>query len=84
MFVGPVLDEKIFRALVEKEPELSGALPRKFSERSLPADIQTKTAERYSRSSVVSLPLEKRSREEVNGFIGGTKATPPQDLRKGQ
>ena len=83
VFLGPVLDEKIFRTLVESKPELSKALPRKFSEFSEPVDTQIKTAERYNRGSVLNLPLEKRSLEAVNGLIGGTKTAPQHKVREG-
>lgn len=82
VFLGPVLDEKIFRVLVESKPELSKALPRKFSEMPMPAESQIRTAERYTRGSVVNLPLEKRSWAAVNGLIGGTKAVPERDIKR--
>jgi len=82
VFLGSVLDEKIFRTLLENRLELSKGLPRKFSELSEPADAQIKTAQRQGRGSVVTLPLEKKSRAVVGSLIEGTKALPPQEIKR--
>ena len=60
VFLGPVLDDKIFRTLVENKPELSKTLSRRLSDLISPVNIQTKTSERYSPGPVVSLPLGKK------------------------
>ncbi len=79
VFLGPVLNNNIFRTLVETKPELSKTVTRKLSEFSGLANIQTKTMERYSRNSVVSLPLGEKSSQAVRGLILGVKAAPDRE-----
>ena len=78
--LGPVLDDKMFRTLVETKPEYSQTFYRRLSDFSSPVEIQTQTVERYSRGSVVSLPFGKRTRNTVQSLIGGTKASPEREF----
>ena len=78
--LGPVLDDKMFRTLVETKPEYSQTFYRRLSDFASPVEIQTKTVERYSRGSVVSLPLGKKTWNAVQSLIGGTKASPEHEF----
>ncbi len=78
--LGLVLDDKIFRTLIENRPELSKTFYRRLSDFSSPVEIQTKTAERYTAGSVVSLPFGKKSWDRVRGLIGGSKTSPEREL----
>ena len=78
--LGAVLDDKMFRALVDTRPEYSQTFYRRLSDYSSPVEIQTKTAERYVPGSVVSLPFGKRTSNAVRGLIGGTKASPEREF----
>ena len=78
--LGPVLDDKIFRTLIENKPELSTTFYRRLSDFSSPVEIQTKTAERYTPGSVVSLPFGKKSWNRVRGLIGGSKVSPEHEF----
>lgn len=78
--LGAVLDDRIFRTLIENKPELSKTFYRRFSDFSSPVEIQTRTAERYTQGSVVSLPFGKKSSDQVRGLIGGSKASPEHEF----
>lgn len=80
VFLGSVLDDKMFRALIETKPEYSQTFYRRLSDFSSPVDIQTKTVERYSRGSVVSLPFEKKTWNAIRGLIGGIKTSPEHEF----
>ena len=76
VFLGSVLNDTIFRTLVETKPELSHVVTRKLSEYTALVDVRSKTIDRYSRGSVVSLPLGEKSENVVRGLIRGTKMVP--------
>lgn len=78
--LGPVLDDKIFRTLIENKPELSTTFYRRLADFSSPVEIQTKTAERYTPGSVVSLPFGKKSWNRVRGLIAGSKVSPEHEF----
>ena len=78
--LGPVLDDKMFRALIETKPEYSQTFYRRLSDFSSPVEIQAKTVERYSRGSVVSMPFGKKTWNAIRGLIGGTKASPEHEF----
>ena len=78
--LGSVLNDKMFRTLVETKPEYSQTFYRRLSDFSSPVEIQTKTIERYSRGSVVSLPLGRKTLRAVQGLIGGTKSSPEHEF----
>ena len=78
--LGAVLDDKIFRTLVENRPEISRTFYRRLSDFSSPVELETKTAERYSQGSVVSLPFGRKSLSRVHGLIGGSKTAPEHEF----
>ena len=71
--LGPVLDDAIFRTLVEARPEISKAFyqgPADFDD----ADgIPSHAIERYSPGDVVSVPAGKKFFEPLKEEISGTK-----------
>ena len=78
--LGSVLDDKMFRVLIETKPEYSQTFYRRLSDFSSPVEIQAKTVERYSRGSVVSMPFGKKTWNAIRGLIGGTKASPEHEF----
>ena len=80
VFLGPVLNDKIFRALVEKKPEFSKTFYQRLTDLASPIDIHTRTMERYSPSSVLSLPLGKKTSNTVRDLLGGVKASPEHEF----
>ena len=74
--LGPVLDDTIFRTLVENKPQLSETLYRRISDFSSPLDLQVKTMERYSPGEVVGLPFSKKFWSSLKELVGGAKASP--------
>lgn len=73
VFLGSVLDDKIFRVLMQSKPDLPQGMSRKLSEFTAPIDIGTRTIERVAPGSVVSLPLGKRSKTTARLIITGAK-----------
>lgn len=74
--LGPVLDDSIFRALVENKPELSETFYRHMSDFSSPSTPPVQTIERYSAGDVVSIPVNRRFLQTLKGVVGGQKASP--------
>ena len=74
--LGPVLDDTIFRTLVETRTEVSQAFYRRLSDFSSPADLKTMTLPRQTVGNVVSGPLGKKAQESMRAVVGGAKASP--------
>src|SRR3989338_1989314 len=74
--LGPVLDDTIFKTLVEKKPQLSETFYRRISDFSSPLDLQVKTMERFSPGEVVGLPARKKFWSSLRGLVGGAKTSP--------
>jgi TonB family protein len=72
--LGPVLDDAIFRTLVETRPEVSKAFYRQPADFSTATDVPTETLERFSPGDVVSVPKGFQSR--LREVVGGEKASP--------
>ncbi|OGW80967.1 MAG: hypothetical protein A3C47_05870 [Omnitrophica bacterium RIFCSPHIGHO2_02_FULL_51_18] len=73
--LGPVLDDSLFRTLLETKPELSEAFYRRLSDFSKPIDLEVKTMSRHSPGEVVSLPFGKRVLNSIKSLVGGTKSS---------
>ena len=71
--LGPVLDDTIFRTLVEARPQVSQAFYRRLSDFSGPVELEVKTLARPSPGEVVGLPFGKRVWESVRGVASGSK-----------
>ncbi len=74
--LGPVLDDSIFRTLVETRPELSETFYRRLSDFSKQVDLEVKTMERLSPGEVVGLPLGRRMMSSIRSLVGGAKSSP--------
>lgn len=74
--LGPVLDDTLFRTLVENKTELSETFYRRLSDFSKPVELEVKTMERHAAGEVVSLPFGKRVLDSIRSLAGGTKASP--------
>ena len=74
--IGAVLDDSIFKMLVENRPQLSQAFYRPISDFSSKLEPQAKTMERYSSGDVVSVPFSKKFSESLKELIGGSKSSP--------
>ncbi len=74
--LGPVLDDTIFKTLVENKPQLSETFYRRISDFSSPLDLQVKTMDRFSPGEVVGLPARKKFWSSLRGLVGGAKTSP--------
>lgn len=74
--LGPVLDDTIFKTLVENKPQLSETFYRRISDFSSPLDLQVKTMERFSPGEVVGLPARKNFWSSLRELVKGTKTSP--------
>ena len=72
--LGPVLDDAIFRTLVEARPEISKAFYRPPADFNTATSVPAQTIERYAPGDVISVPSGKRFFEPLKDEIGGTKA----------
>ena len=72
--LGPVLNDAIFRTLVETRPEISKAFYRPSKEFNEVTDVPVENAGRYAAGDVVSIPAEKKIPSVLEDEIRGTKA----------
>jgi hypothetical protein len=78
--LGPVLDDSIFRTLVENRPEISRAFYRPPADFSTATQAPVQTIERYSSGDVVSVPQGKKFVGLMKDLVGGSKASPEAGL----
>lgn len=78
--LGPVLDDTIFRALVENKPQLSETFYRRLSDFASPTEPEARTLERRAAGEVVSLPFGKKIWNSMRILLGGVKAAPDEDF----
>jgi len=76
VFLGPVLNDAIFRTLVESRPEVSKAFYRKLAEYEPATEVPTQTIERHASGDVTSLPEGKNFAQSLKALIGGSKSAP--------
>jgi len=74
--LGPVIDDAIFKTLVESRPEISESFYRRPSDFSAAADLPVETIPRQATGDVVSVPFGKKFMESLKGIVGGIKASP--------
>ncbi len=74
--LGPVLDDRIFRTLVDTRPQASQTFYRRLSDFSSPAEVEVKTLPRTSPGEIVSLPFGKKMSNSMRTLIGGDKLSP--------
>lgn len=79
--IGTVLDDTLFRTLVNERPEFSKSIYRRLSDYSPQADLPVKTMERQTTGEVVSLSSGGRS-GFLRRVVGGEKATAPFEFLK--
>ncbi len=77
--LGPVLDDSIFRTLVETRPQLSEAFYRRSSDFSAALEPPVRTIERHAPGDVVSVPFGKRFLDPMK-VLAGDKAMPDHDF----
>ncbi|MBI3252054.1 MAG: hypothetical protein HYZ52_01885 [Candidatus Omnitrophica bacterium] len=81
--LGPVLDDTIFRTLVETKPQLSRAFYRDASDFSQVIEPKAQTIERHAPGEVVSVPFSRKFFTSLRDWVGGSKAFPELDLWPG-
>lgn len=78
--LGRVLDDSIFRTLVETRPELSQTFYRQMADFGPTLEPVSQTIERRAPGEVVSLPFGQRFLQSVKVLVAGGKASPEQEL----
>ncbi len=82
--LGAVLDDTIFKTLVENRPQVSMAFYRHMSDFTpAPAEPEAHTIQRHSPGDVVSIPLGKKFTNVLKEIISGDKPSPDFDLGAG-
>lgn len=74
--LGAVLDDAIFRTLVESRPEISKAFYRPPDEFNDALGVPAQAVERYAPGDVVSVPAGRQFFESLKEEIDGEKASP--------
>ena len=72
--LGPVLDDAIFKTLIETRPEISKAFYRPPADFTTATEVPPQTIERYIPGDVVSVPTGKKFYDSLKDRVGGTKA----------
>ncbi len=75
--LGAVLDDTIFRTLVESRPQVSEAFYRHMSDfRPAPAEPEVPTSPRHAPGDVVSVPFGKKYADALKEIVSGDKPSP--------
>ena len=74
--LGPVLDDAIFRTLVESRPEISKAFYKPPADFSAATEVPPQTLERYTPVEAVNVPSGKKFFDSLKDRVGGTKTVP--------
>ena len=74
--LGPVLDDAIFRTLVETRPEVSQAFYRELSDFESATELPAQKAERHETGDVTSLPMGEKFESTLRRLVGGDKISP--------
>ena len=76
--LGPVLDDEIFKTLVENRPQVSEAFYRHMSdfEPPMPSAPEAPAIERHAPGDVVSVPFGKKFIARLKEFMDGDKPSP--------
>lgn len=78
--LGPVLNDAIFKTLVESRPEISKAFYRPPADFSSATEVPAQTVERYAPGDIVSVPLGKNFTGTLKDLVGGDKSSPDSGL----
>ena len=74
--LGPVMNDTIFKTLVETRPELSQSFYRRASDFSAVTEPPAQTTERHAAGDVVSVPFGKKFVDSLREIVGGIKSAP--------
>lgn len=74
--IAPVLDDTIFRTLVETKPSFSETFYRRISDFDDPVDVEVSKMPRYSSGDVVSVTLGQKVMNSLREWVGGSKISP--------
>ncbi|MBI4432939.1 MAG: hypothetical protein HY592_05625 [Candidatus Omnitrophica bacterium] len=80
--LGPVLDDTIFRTLVESKAQLSSTFYKPVSDFSQAIDPAPPTLERHVAGDVVSVPLGRKLQVSFHEVVGGVKSSPEEPLSR--
>lgn len=80
--LGPVLDDTIFKMLVETRPKISETFYRRLSDFSSAIEPPIKTAPHYEPGQVVSLPFGSKMSQMIHDLLGGEKLVPGTEFRR--
>jgi hypothetical protein len=78
--LGPVLDDSIFRTLVETRPELSETFYRRLTDYAKPVELDVQTMERRAPGDIVSLPVGRRILSSIKSLTSGDKISPEMEF----
>jgi hypothetical protein len=78
--LGPVVNDTIFKTLVENRPEISKAFYRQPTDFSSATEVPAQTVEHYSPGDVISVPLGKNFTGALKDLVGGGKTSPDSGL----
>lgn len=74
--LGPVMDDAIFKTLVDSRPELTQSFYRRSSDFSAAADLPPQTVQKHVSGEVVSVPFGKKFAQSLREIVGGVKTSP--------
>ncbi len=74
VFLGPVLDDAIFKTLVDSRTEFSKTFYRKPQEFTQETEVPQETPERYMPGDIMSMPAHKTLTGTLRDRIGGNKS----------
>ena len=78
--LGPVLNDAIFKTLVESRPEISKAFYRQPADIASATEAPVETVPRYDPGDVISVPQGRRFIGSMKELVSGTKAAPEAGL----
>ena len=81
--LGPVMDDAIFKTLVEAKPEFSKSFYRRPTDFSAAVDLPALPASRYEAGSVVSVPFGRKFVNSLKEIVGGIKTSPDFEWTQG-
>lgn len=74
--LGAVLDDAIFKTLVETKPQFSETFYRQEADFTTPLEPVIQKIERHAPGDVVSVPMGQRFMTSLRGLVGGRKSEP--------
>ncbi len=78
--LGAVIDDAMFKTLVESKPEISQSFYRRPSDLAAAAELPVETAERHAPGDVVSVPFGKKFLATLKNLVAGAKPSQAFDL----